>query len=222
MGWRDICRATDLRTMISTVMPPVGVNHKTPLFFVSAVHGVSLAAALLANLNALCLDFVARQKVSGTSLTYFYLKQFPVLPPDRYTDADLAFIVPRVLELTYTAHDLATWAQDLTTAFPAADPRPPCPAGQAPSAAHHGQPFVFNEPRRAGLRAELDAYYARLYGLSREELCYILDPESVKGPGYPSETFRVLKQNEVKAPPAGLGEYRTQRLVLAAWDAMFA
>ncbi len=65
------------------------------------------------------------------------------------------------------------------------------------------------------MRAELDACYARLYGLNREELCYILDPESVKGEGYPSETFRVLQQNERKE----FDEYRTQRLVLAAWDA---
>jgi hypothetical protein len=72
------------------------------------------------------------------------------------------------------------------------------------------------------LRAELDAYYARLYGLSREDLCYILDPESVKGAGYPSETFEVLKQNEKRSPPAGFGEYRTQRLMLAAWDAIHA
>jgi hypothetical protein len=72
--------------------------------------------------------------------------------------------------------------------------------------------------RNAGhrLRAELDAYYARLYDLNREDLCYILDPASVKGDDYPSETFRVLKYNEEKE----FGEYRTQRLVLAAWDAL--
>jgi hypothetical protein len=34
------------------------------------------------------------------------------------------------------------------------------------------------------------------------------------GPDYPSETFRVLKEREV----AEVGEYRTRRLVLEAWD----
>jgi len=29
------------------------------------------------------------------------------------------------------------------------------------------------------LRAELDAYYAKLYGLTRDELRYILDPKDV-------------------------------------------
>ncbi|TAN99252.1 MAG: restriction endonuclease, partial [Phormidium sp. SL48-SHIP] len=64
------------------------------------------------------------------------------------------------------------------------------------------------------LRAELDAYYAKLYGLTRDELRYILDPADVYGDDFPSETFRVLKNNDVKK----YGEYRTQRLVLAAFD----
>ena len=64
-------------------------------------------------------------------------------------------------------------------------------------------------------RAELDAYYARLYGLARNELRYILDPKEVHGEDFPGETFRVLKEKEVKQ----FGEYRTRRLVLEAWDA---
>ena len=43
------------------------------------------------------------------------------------------------------------------------------------------------------LRAELDAYYARLYGLTRDQLRYILDPAEVMGADYLSETFRVRK-----------------------------
>ena len=34
------------------------------------------------------------------------------------------------------------------------------------------------------------------------------------GPDYPSESFRVLKSNEIRQ----FGEYRTQWLVLEAWD----
>lgn len=66
---------------------------------------------------------------------------------------------------------------------------------------------------RAQMQAELDAYYGKLYGLTRSELEFLLEPESVK-PGYPSETFSVLKRNEEKL----FGEYRTKRLVLEAWD----
>jgi hypothetical protein len=64
------------------------------------------------------------------------------------------------------------------------------------------------------LKAELDAYFAYLYGLSRDELRYILDPADVMGADYPSEAFRDLKENEIRA----FGEYRTRRLVLEAWN----
>jgi hypothetical protein len=75
-------------------------------------------------------------------------------------------------------------------------------------------PFPWDEDRRALLRAEIDARIARLYGLTRDQLRYILDPADVMGPSYPSETFRVLQKNERDK----YGEYRTRRLVLEAWD----
>jgi hypothetical protein len=201
LGWRDITNAAAERTVIASVLPRAGVGNKIPLIFPHSGISPAQAAALLGNLSALTLDFVARQKVGGTTLNYFYVKQFPVLRPERYTAADLAFLVPRVLELTYTAHDLCAWGQDLA----AYDPRP---------ATEQGQPFAWNPERRAQLRAELDVYYARLYGLTLNELRYILDPNEVMGDDYPSETFRVLKENEIRT----YGEYRTRRLVLAAWD----
>jgi len=192
MGWRDICRATDERTVIASVLPRVGTGDTLLLMFPDSKHGVR-RACLLADQCSLVHDFVARQKIGGTHLKYHVKKQIVNLPPDRYTEADLAFIVPRVLELTYTAHDLSGWVQDL---------------------GYDGEPFPFNPVRRATLRAELDAYYAKLYGLTRDELRYILDPTDVMGQDYPSETFRVLKKKE----QGEFDEYRTQRLVLAAWD----
>jgi hypothetical protein len=83
---------------------------------------------------------------------------------------------------------------------------------------YDGPPFGWVEDRRALLRDELDAFYARAYGLRRDELRYILDPADIKGPDYPSETFRVLKEKEIRHH----GEYRTRRLVLEAWDRMEA
>ena len=75
-------------------------------------------------------------------------------------------------------------------------------------------PFKWDEDRRALLKAELDAYFALLYGLDRDELLYILDPQEVYGEEFPGETFRVLKEKENR----NLREYRTQRLTLEAWD----
>ena len=195
MGWRDIANVVNERTVIACVFPRAGVGHSEPLFFLGA--DLEYWPAFYACLNSMTLDFVARQKVGGTHLTYGYLKQFPVLPPDFYTGSRLAYITPKVLELTYTSHSLAPFARDL---------------------GHDGPPFAWDEDRRALLRAELDAFYARAYGLTRDELRYILDPADVKGPDYPSETFRVLKEKEIRQN----GEYRTRRLVLEAWDRMEA
>lgn len=199
MGWRDICRSTDFRTLISAVIPRAGVGDKFLLMIPRAP--AALCAALVGNLNALVCDFVARQKVGGTSFKYFTMKQIAILPPDRYTPDALNFIVPRILELTYTAHDLKPWADELASY----DPRP---------VAERDRPFTWDSKRRARLRAELDAYYANLYGLTRDELRYILDPADVMGSDYPSETFRVLRNSEMK----DFEEYITQRLVLEAWD----
>jgi len=195
MGWRDITSSSTERTTVGAVIPRVAPGHVLPLFFVNAEP--NKWAALLANLSSLTLDFVARQKVGGLHLTYGYLKQFPVLPPTFYTASHLAFVTPRVLELTFTSHAVTPFARDL---------------------GHDGPPFAWDEDRRALLRADLDAFYARAYGLTRDELRYILDPASVMGTDYPSETFRVLKQKEERI----YGEYRTERLVLAAWDRLAA
>jgi hypothetical protein len=192
LGWKDITSATNERTVIAGVIPRMGVGHSFPLFFTERQEA-GRGLALYANWNSLALDFIARQKVGGLHLTYMYLKQLPMLAPVSYSADDVAFIAPRALELTYTAHDLAPLAHDL---------------------GHEGPPFRWDPERRAWLRAELDAYYARLYGLTRDELRYILDPADVMGPDYPSETFRVLKQREIRE----YGEYRTARLVLRAWD----
>ena len=78
----------------------------------------------------------------------------------------------------------------------------------------YGKPLRWDEVRRAQLRAELDAYYARLYGLARDELRYILDPKEVYGEDFPGETFRVLKEKEVKQ--FGDAPRTTRRLASAA------
>ena len=191
MGWRDICRSTDERTVIASVFPRVGTGHT--LLLKHQQQSAPVAAALNACLCSITLDYVCRQKIGGTHLTYNVFKQNAVLAPNQFTQEDISFITPRVLELTYTSNSMRSWAEDL---------------------GHTGAPFGFDLDRRAQLRAELDAFFARKYGLSRDELRYILDPADTHGESYPSETFRGLKRNEIER----YGEYRTQRLVLTAFD----
>ncbi|MFQ3674573.1 MAG: hypothetical protein SNJ83_13355, partial [Aggregatilineales bacterium] len=82
------------------------------------------------------------------------VKQFPVIPPHTYTPALLAFIVPRVLELTYTAWDLQPFARDVGYA---------------------GPPFIWDEERRFLMRCELDALYFHLYQIPRADVDYIME-----------------------------------------------
>lgn len=77
--WRDICRATDERTAIATLLPRVAVGNKIPI----AMPEVSLttAAQLQAVLSSFVLDFVARQKMGGTTMNYFIFMQLAVAAP---------------------------------------------------------------------------------------------------------------------------------------------
>jgi len=208
MGWRDITNATNERTVIASVVPRAGCGDTLLLMF--PTQPADLVACLLADQNSLVHDFVARQKIGGTHLKYHVKKQVTNLHPSAYSEADLLYIVPRVLELTYTAEDMRPWYEEVITSWNAAHP------SQAFVIRH--APFAFCPSRRAELRAELDALYARLYGLTREELEYILDPATTHGPDYPTVTFPGLKNNDLK----NHGEYRTQRLALEAWDRMEA
>ena len=156
---------------------------------------IEIIPALTAQYSSLILDYCARQKVGGTHLTFGYLRQLTFIPPGQFTDFEVKNITSKVLELTYTSHAMRPWAEDL---------------------GYSGAPFAYDPVRRTDLRAELDAFFAKKYGLTRDELRYVLDPTDVKGEDYPSETFRGLKNKEIQQ----YGEYRTQRLVLEAFDKM--
>src|SRR6266702_1053926 len=112
--------------------------------------------------SSLIFDYVARQKLGGINLNFFILKQLAVLPPNPYQETcgwdnrtSLGtWILPRVLELTYTAWDLEPFAKDC---------------------GYDGPPFRWNEERRFLLRCELDAAYFHLYGIERDDVDYIME-----------------------------------------------
>ena len=159
IGFRDIARPTDARTMIVTALPRVGVGNTLPILYSEN----PLRHCLLVNLSSFVLDYVARQKVGGTHINFFTVEQFPVLPPSRYAETILVgaetmtlaeFIGVRVLELVYTAHDMTPFARSLGYA---------------------GSPFAWDEARRRHLRAQLDALYFLLYGLNDADTRLVLD-----------------------------------------------
>lgn len=190
LGWRNICRSTDQRTVLISLFPAVGVAHSMHLL--TASRPPRELAVLYATLVSFVVDYAARQKVGGTNLTHGYMRQFPVPSPDfflRGAPWDLMpvcdWILPRVIELTYTAWDLETFARDV---------------------GDEGTPYIWDAARRFVLRAELDAAFFHLYGISRADADYIM------------ETFPVVKKNDEKAH----GEYRTKRVVLERYDALAA
>ncbi len=192
IGFRDIARATDERTCIASLFPVLGAGHNLPLIFTDKEPKID--SCLVANLNSLVFDYISRQKVGGTHMTLFILKQLPVLPPERYSNQDISYISERVLQLSYTSESMRPYAQEM---------------------GYTGEPFSFNIDKRLQLRAELDAYYAKLYGLSREDLAYILDPTTYYTDGdCPTVTFPGLQKKELNL----YGEYRTERLVLESFD----
>lgn len=189
IGFSDITSPTNERTMIAYPLPAVAVGNKVPLIL--SERSSTDRAALLAMLASFIFDFVARQKVGGTTLNYYLVKQFPALQPDQFKAQcpwapDIAlddWLVQRVGELSYTAVDMRPFAESL---------------GQ------EGDPHVWDAERRSLLRAELDAAFFNLYRIDRDDVDYIM------------ETFSIVKRKDVAAH----GEYRTKRMILELYDAM--
>ena len=153
LGFRDIARATDERTAIFSLLPQVAMGNKIPLLIFENQLPNQIIN-LMANTGSIVFDFVVRQKLGGTTMNFFYVKQFPIIPPHTYTPMLLDFIVSRVLELTYTAWDMQPFAQDV---------------------GYDGEPFIWDEGRRFLMRCELDALYFHLYQIAREDVDYILE-----------------------------------------------
>lgn len=161
LGWRDVTDArASVRTVVSCFFPTTAVNHTLPLMMPSPAP--ALVAALQANLSSIPFDYCARQKVGGLHLTYFTMRQLPALRPTAYgmsapwapTVRILDWILPRILELTYTASDLKAFAEDC---------------------GDEGLPFIWDPERRFLLQCEIDAAFFHLYGISRDDAAYVLD-----------------------------------------------
>ena len=171
LGWRDITRASDTRTVIAGIIPRAAVNDKFLVMMPS--HQAQLVAGLYANLSSIPFDYCARQKVGGVSLKYFTMRQLPAFAPPAYAmPAPWApvtrirdWLLPRVLELTYTAWNLKPFAEDC---------------------GDEGPPFIWDPERRFRLRCEIDAAFFHLYGISRDDAGYILD------------TFPVIARSEAR------------------------
>lgn len=208
LSLKDVTSVTNARTTITAIIPRFGAGHTLPVLF--PIKGTThqsyseAAPRMLANLNSVVLDYLARQKVHGNHLAWYLVEQLPFVPPGEYgrtfgpkTAADI--VREAVLELSYTAHDLAPFARDM---------------GHVNAAGEVLLPFTWDEDRRLKLRAKLDALYFILYGVfdpadtsqSRDDIRYIYS------------TFPIVEREEI----AKWGSYRSRDLCLAWINALMA
>ncbi len=205
LAFRDITNATNERTFVVSLLPLTALNNKCPILYCD--NNVLLTAILQGMLSSMPFDYFVRQKNGGTTMNFFYVKQFPILTPEQIPENLKMPIVSRVAKLCYFNHDLDGWAEELWNEMT------PEQQAELPELGRK-ECFIYDPDKRAVWQAELDAIFAYLYGLTTEELKYILDPEDVCGKGCINQTFRVLKDNEIRE----FGEYRTKRLVMEAWN----
>ena len=143
---------TNERTMVLSVIPRAGANDILPCIFLA--QPIQLQACFAGNANSFVYDYLLRNKMGRQGLNPFFLKQTPFAEPGSYDAQWLSFIVPRILELTYTAWDLEPFTRDL---------------------GYDGPPFRWNPERRFLLRCELDAAFFHLYGIGRDDADYIME-----------------------------------------------
>lgn len=169
LGWRDITNTTNARTVITTLLPRTAVGNKVPIALTQGGR-----AELQACWSSFAADFVARQKIGGTTMNFFIFMQLPMPSREQIMHCAMPLDLP-------VTHWIGSRVDRL-----------------------NARPTRYNQHDRAIWRAELDALACHLYGLDRDEVDYIL------------ETFPIVRRQE----EARHGEYRTKRLILAAYDAM--
>ncbi|MEA3040720.1 MAG: hypothetical protein QOC65_209 [Sphingomonadales bacterium] len=210
LGWtisyKIVSSPTNMRTMIGAILPRSGIGNSMGIVVPSDLHAPfgATASNLLANFNSVIFDFVLRQKIQGQNVNWFIVEQLPVVPPAAYTrmfgpKSAAEIVREAVLELSYTAHDLAPFARDM---------------GHVDADGEVLPPFVWDEERRLRLRAKLDALYFILYG--------VLDPaDPAQGRDdirYIYSTFPIVEREET----ARWGSYRSRDLCLAWINALVA
>jgi len=219
VSWRDVTSSVVLRTVIVAVLPIAATNDSAPVIHLPAKSAEEVCS-FVACLNSIALDFVARQKLGGNHLRFFTFFQLPVVAPETFAaacDWDHSsrtlcdWVLPRVLELSYTAWNLVPFAQDCGWS---------------------GPPFRWNEERRFLIRCELDAAFFHLYlpaekngdwrpteretteDLARLKAAFPIPRDAV---AYIMDTFPIVRRKDEETYN---GDYRTKRVILEIYDAM--
>jgi len=225
LGFREITIAESWRTTIYSVLPKCGASNGIPLVFFGP-SSIAFAPSYLACMNSFVLDFVSRQKLGGANFSFFIKRQLPVPSmsalrlPAAWDSATTVndWVRGRVLELTYNAWDLDSFASDH---------------------GWDGPPFRWEEDRRFIIRCELDAAFFHLFlpidgegewrparksdGCPHDEVLEELAelkgnfPAPRDAIAYIMETFPIVRREDEEKYN---GDYRTKRVILEIYDAM--
>ena len=222
IGIRNVTNTTNERTAVGGVLPLSAVGNSLPVWASSSDATIMLPPLL----SSYVCDFLTRLKMGGVNFNFFIAKQIPVLHPDVFDEpvpwgtsgkSMRDWLLPRVLELTYTTWDLEPFAGDCGWT---------------------GPPFRWDEERRFLLRCELEAAFFHLY-LPANDRGDWQSPRQENGTGhdeapehlaeltrhfptprdavdYIVETFPIVRRKD----ETRYGEYRTKRVILDLYDAM--
>ena len=229
LGFRDVTASTNERTLVATIIPPTYHGNSVPTIVAKQNIGASPpevttdTSFLLSVLNSFCSDFIARQKITN-HMNFHFMRSLPI-PRVKHPFIRM-HISARVARLVCTDKLLAgLWSESFDQSFAQFELWDYCttygpaheqeirrrlrdeaknltPEWGPHCGVHDRLPDRRDTGDRAQLRAEIDAYVAHLYGLSRDDFAYILD------------TFPVLKKKEEKA----FGEFMSKRKCLEEYD----
>ncbi len=223
LTWQDVTDVNTMaRTVSSTIIPRAGSDFTLRVGF-PYNYGIQGGLSFVSGLNSFVFDYVSRQMIGGIHLSDYILKQLPLPSPNSYSVCPhwhtnipvLKWILLRVLELIYTAWDLAPFSSDC---------------------GYKGPPFRWNEERRFLLQCELDAAYFYIYlGIPKEwdsnNLQLIeMFPSPREAIDYIMDTFPIVKRKdiartEIKNESGEIiqeGRYITKDTILEIYDEMQA
>jgi hypothetical protein len=197
LGFCDVASPTNQRAFVAALIPPLTVcGDKVPTVLFSEDDN-RLLMLWLAVANALCTDFIVRKKVA-LKMSFTLVDSLPL--PREFSDCPLErTIALNALRLSAIGPEMLEFWNATAPMLGVTAERP-----------------VEDLPERDRLRAEIDVLVARdLFGITRDEMRYVLDPADILGPDCGFETFGALKRAEEKQ---WSGRFRTRDLILDVWD----
>jgi hypothetical protein len=197
LGFCDVGGATNQRFLMAALIPPdVLCGHSVPTILFEP-YDQRLMMLWLGVANSFCLDFLARQK-GALHMTLTLVDSLPL--PRQFSNTPLEVAIAKVaLVLSCTGDEMQAFWDDV-----------------APLVGIGSDEAPFEDiPRRRQLRARLDVLVARdFFGLTKDEMRYLLDPTEMLGEDCGIETFGALKRSEIRRD----GAFTSKKLILDTWD----